>query len=77
MLVQRIFSGRVLAKDLISKETGEIVIDCNTEITEEILDRFNELGIQEFDTLYTNELDWSIYFRHIASDVTQTQLESR
>ena len=69
--------GRVLAKDLISKETGEIVIDCNTEITEEILDRFNELGIQEFDTLYTNELDCGPFISDtLRSDVTQTQLES-
>ena len=69
--------GRVLAKDLISKETGEIVIDCNTEITEEVLDRFNELGIQEFDTLYTNELDCGPFISDtLRSDVTQTQLES-
>ena len=69
--------GRVLAKDLISKETGEIVIDCNTEITEEVLDRFNELGIQEFDTLYTNELDCGPFISEtLRTDVTRTQLES-
>ena len=37
--------GHVLAKDLMDSETGEIVVACNTEITEEILDKISDLGI--------------------------------
>ena len=40
--------GHVLAKDLMDSETGDIVVACNTEITEEILDKISDLGITSF-----------------------------
>ncbi|MDG2472681.1 MAG: DNA-directed RNA polymerase subunit beta [Pseudomonadales bacterium] len=69
--------GRVLAKDLVSKDTGEVVIDCNTEITEEVLTQLEELGITEFETLYTNELDCGSFISDtLRGDITRTQLEA-
>ena len=69
--------GRVLAKDLINEETGEVVIECNTEITEEVLERLKELGISDFETIYTNELDCGPFISDtLRSDITQTQLEA-
>ncbi len=69
--------GRVLAKDLVSKDTGEVVIDCNTEITEEVLTQLDELGITEFETLYTNELDCGSFISDtLRGDITRTQLEA-
>ena len=29
-------NGKVIAKDLINEETGELIVECNTEITEEV-----------------------------------------
>ncbi|MEE3239389.1 MAG: DNA-directed RNA polymerase subunit beta [Pseudomonadota bacterium] len=69
--------GRVLAKDLVSKDTGEVVIDCNTEITEEVLTQLEELGITEFETLYTNELECGSFISDtLRGDITRTQLEA-
>ncbi len=69
--------GRTLARDLISKDTGEVVVDCNTEITEEVLTQFDELGITEFETIYTNELDCGPFISDtLRGDITRTQLEA-
>ncbi len=69
--------GRILAKDLIDEATGEVVLECNTEIDEEVLQRLQELGITEIDTLYTNELDCGSFISDtLRSDITRTQLEA-
>lgn len=49
--------GKVLAKDIINTETGEVIVECNTEITEDLLVKMSKAGVQGFQTLYTNELD--------------------
>ena len=49
--------GHVLAEDIVDTETGEILIPCNSTITEEILDKLAEAGVTEFKTIYTNDLD--------------------
>ena len=49
--------GHILANDIVDSETGEIVVACNTVITEEVLAKFAEVGLDEFNTIYTNDLD--------------------
>ena len=49
--------GRVLAKDIIDGETGEVLAAANDEITEELLAKLREAKIKGFQTIYTNELD--------------------
>jgi len=49
--------GHVTAKDLVDEETGEIVVPCNTALTEEVLEKIRELGLASFETIYTNDLD--------------------
>ncbi|NND39306.1 MAG: DNA-directed RNA polymerase subunit beta, partial [Pseudomonadales bacterium] len=69
--------GRTLARDIIDKETGEELVRCNTEITEEVLAHFDELGIKKFETIYTNELDHGPFISEtLRIDITQTQLEA-
>ena len=48
---------QVAAKDLIDQATGEVAIPCNTVITEEVIEQLMELGVSEFETIYTNDLD--------------------
>ena len=48
---------QVTAKDLVDQSTGEVAIPCNTVITEEVMERLLELGVGEFQTIYTNDLD--------------------
>ena len=47
---------QVTAKDLIDQSTGEVAIPCNTVITEGVTEQLLELGVGEFQTIYTN--DW-------------------
>ena len=47
----------VTAKDLIDQSTGEVAVPCNTVITEEVIEQLLELGVSEFETIYTNDLD--------------------
>ena len=48
---------QVTAKDLIDQSTGEVAVPCNTVITEEVIEQLLELGVSEFETIYTNDLD--------------------
>ncbi|HEY7867193.1 MAG TPA: DNA-directed RNA polymerase subunit beta [Psychromonas sp.] len=47
----------VVAKDYISKETGEIIINANDILTLETLAELTQSGITTFDVIYTNELN--------------------
>ena len=48
---------QVTAKDLVDPSTGEVAVPCNTVITEEVIEQLLELGVGEFETIYTNDLD--------------------
>ncbi|MDH5738635.1 MAG: DNA-directed RNA polymerase subunit beta, partial [Gammaproteobacteria bacterium] len=49
--------GHVLAKDIIDQETGEVLVACNAVITQEVLDKIREVGLDHFETIFTNDLD--------------------
>ena len=49
--------GRVVARNIVDKETGEFVANANAEITEALLVDLRKAGIETVETLYTNELD--------------------
>jgi len=53
--------GRAVARNIVDKESGEVVAHANDEITESLLAKLTELKIAKFDTLYTNELDHGAY----------------
>src|SRR5690606_38675452 len=44
--------GRSLAKDIVDSSTGEVVLECNTEISEDTLKTFAKSGINEIETIY-------------------------
>ena len=69
--------GRVLAKTVIHKATGEIVVDCNTEITPEVYETLLSAGIKQIETLYTNELNCGSYISDtLRADTTTNRLEA-
>jgi len=69
--------GHVLAKDIVDTETGEVVIPCNTAITEEVLDQLAEAGITAFNTIYTNDLDCGPFISDTLNvDGTTNRLEA-
>ncbi len=69
--------GKTLAHDIIDKESGEIIIQANTEITTEILQTLQNSTIKSFKALYTNDLDHGPYFSDtLRLDPTKSQLEA-
>jgi len=69
--------GRALAKDIANPETGELLFECNTEITEEVLEGLLAADITAIETLYTNELDCGPFMSHtLRIDPTRTSLEA-
>ncbi len=70
--------GKVCSSALIDKSTGEEVAPCNTVITDELLTRLEELGFQDIDTIYSNDLDCGNYLSEtLRIDPAHTQHEAR
>ena len=69
--------GRVVARDMVDPQTGEIIVSCNSKITDEVLDRLLEAGVKVIETIYTNDLDCGPYLADtLASDITRNRLEA-
>jgi DNA-directed RNA polymerase subunit beta len=69
--------GKVLAKNIIDTLTGEILAHANDEITNELLDSMPGHGMQEFEMIYTNDLDHGSYISDtLKIDPTGSQLEA-
>ena len=69
--------GKILAVSLIDKETGEVLANCNDEVTSEMLDMMREKGIKDFKTIYTNDVDNGPYISNSLSlDPTTNALEA-
>jgi DNA-directed RNA polymerase subunit beta len=69
--------GRALAKDIVDSKTGEVLAPANAELTVELLARFAEAKITDFETIYTNELDCGPFISDtLRADPTSNQLEA-
>ncbi|MBL33238.1 MAG: DNA-directed RNA polymerase subunit beta [Gammaproteobacteria bacterium] len=69
--------GKVLSKDIINEETGEVLFSANTEIDEEILAQISEHQIKQIMCLYINELDKGPYISNtLRVDPTTNRLEA-
>ena len=68
---------RVTARDLVDESTGEILLPCNSIITDEVLDTLLESGVKNIETIYTNELDRGAYVSDtLRIDPTRNRLEA-
>ena len=69
--------GRPVATDIADEKTGELMLECNTEISDENLDVLLKAGVTRIETLYTNDLDCGPFISDtLRSDATKTQLEA-
>ncbi len=69
--------GRALAKNVVDESTGEVLVECNTEITAEVMEKLTAAGVTTIDTLYTNELDCGPYISStLHADPTRSELEA-
>ncbi|HHJ12354.1 MAG TPA: DNA-directed RNA polymerase subunit beta, partial [Chromatiales bacterium] len=70
--------GKVLAHNIVDKETGELIAEANAEITPELLEALDRAGVTEFETLFTNDLDHGPYISDtLRIDPTRSQLEAQ
>jgi DNA-directed RNA polymerase subunit beta len=58
---QEFLIGRVLAHNVVDKESGEVLANANDEVTEEVLKKFTDAGVGKIQTIYTNDLDQGGY----------------
>ena len=69
--------GRSLARDIVDTDTGEVLLDCNTELTADMLGKLAAKGIKRIETIYTNELDCGPFVSEtLRSDPTRNPLEA-
>ena len=48
--------GRISAYDVVDMETGEVVVECNSEINDDIVELLLDRGITEVETLYIDNV---------------------
>ncbi|MCK6427419.1 MAG: DNA-directed RNA polymerase subunit beta [Burkholderiaceae bacterium] len=70
--------GRIVARNMVDADTGEIVAKANDELTESLLKKLRAAGIKDLPCLYTNELNQGAYISQtLSSDETADQLAAR
>lgn len=62
--------GLVAAHDIVDPQTKEIVVECNQEISQELLDAILERGVQSIETLFIDE-------SHIGPHLRNTLLQDK
>ncbi len=70
--------GRILARNMVDPESGEIVAKANDELTEALLKKLRAASLKELHCLYTNELDQGAYISQtLGLDETADELAAR
>ncbi len=70
--------GKVLAHNIVDKESGEILATANEEITEALLKKLVAAGVGDVKTIYTNDLDQGPYISQtLRTDETQDQMAAQ
>ncbi len=70
--------GRIIASNIVNAETGEVLANANDEITEDLLGKLASGGVEQFQTLYINDLDRGAYISStLRIDETADQWASR
>lgn len=70
--------GRVLARNIVDQDTGEIIAVANDELTEELLGKLRDASVTDIQTLYTNDLDQGAYISQtLRTDDTADQTAAR
>ena len=69
--------GRALGSDVVNEKTGEVLVEANSELTEELIAEIAEAGVTKFNTLYTNELDCGSFVSDtLRTDPSRSELEA-
>ena len=69
--------GKITSKDIINQDTGEVLVEANTVITNEVIELLRENSISEVHCLFINELDKGSYISDtLRVDPTSNRLEA-
>ena len=69
--------GKITSKDIINQDTGEVLVEANTEISNEVIELLRENSISEVHCLFINELDKGSYISDtLRVDPTSNRLEA-
>ncbi len=69
--------GRAIAHSIIDKNTGEVLVPANAEITDELINVLNKNNVNSFEILHTNDFDKGPYISDtLRIDPTQSQIEA-
>ena len=67
-------AGKVSARDVVDPETGEVLLECNEEVSDEKLERLREARLESFDVLFIDGLNVGSYLRDtLMNDRIKTQ----
>ncbi|MGR8948694.1 MAG: DNA-directed RNA polymerase subunit beta [Gammaproteobacteria bacterium] len=70
--------GKVLAHEIVDKESGEVIANANDEITEAIVEKLLDTGTSSIQTIFANDLDHGAYISEtLRVDPSSTQLEAQ
>ncbi len=70
--------GKILAKNVVNKDTGEIICRANDEITEDVIAALKDAKVGEIETLYINDLDQGDYISQtLRADDVPDQLSAQ
>jgi DNA-directed RNA polymerase subunit beta len=53
--------GRIVARNMVDADTGEIIAKANDELTDALLKKLRAAGVKDIQCLFTNELDQGAY----------------
>ena len=48
---------RAIAHDIVDQNTGEVVFECNSLITMEVIEKIREMKLERIEVIYSNDLD--------------------
>jgi DNA-directed RNA polymerase subunit beta len=69
--------GKIVANTIVDKESGEILVDANGELTEELLETLRDSGLKSLNVLYVNDLDHGPYISNtLKIDPSKSELEA-
>ncbi|AYH45552.1 DNA-directed RNA polymerase subunit beta [Azoarcus sp. DN11] len=70
--------GRIIARNVVDPETGELIARANDEITEDLLGKLRDAAVKELQTLFVNDLDRGPYISQtLRIDETADQWAAR
>ena len=76
-VTEEYITHKCLAHDIVDKESGEVLVEANTEIDKNVLDIIKKQSITSINVIYTNDLDKGAYISDtLRIDATKSQYEA-